>query len=103
MEFETAVEKAAEQGSIAATVEKFLNQNRWSNRIDALLKILDEERHRSAASLAFAKQTAIDAIAAEQLNEYFYRKHGAMLTLAVSMNESNNSACPRKRGHGTKF
>ncbi len=54
MEFEAAVEKAAQQGLDAATAEAFLGLNRWSNRIDTLLNLLNEEGQRSAASLALA-------------------------------------------------
>lgn len=55
VEFEAAVERAAKEGLDAATVEAFLAGNRWSNRIDTLLKLLDEEGHYSVASLALAK------------------------------------------------
>ncbi|MGA2798654.1 MAG: glycosyltransferase [Thermoguttaceae bacterium] len=54
-EFEAALEKAAKTKIDAMTAETFLSANRWSNRIDALLKILDEGEYWNATSLALTK------------------------------------------------
>jgi hypothetical protein len=63
MEFEAAVEKAAQRRLAAATVETFLGEHRWSNRIDALLELLDEEGNWSAASLAMGKDDPLPDLA----------------------------------------
>jgi glycosyltransferase involved in cell wall biosynthesis len=58
-EFEAALEKAAKTKIDATTAENFLSANRWSNRIDALLEILADEKHWNAASLALTKDEII--------------------------------------------
>jgi hypothetical protein len=58
-EFEAALEKAAKTKIDATTAETFLSANRWSNRIDALLKILDEGEYWNASSLALTKDELI--------------------------------------------
>jgi glycosyltransferase involved in cell wall biosynthesis len=57
-EFEAAVQQAAGRRLDEATIKAFLDSNRWSNRIDDLLKILARPDQRSAVSLALAKDEA---------------------------------------------
>lgn len=52
-EFDSAVETAAKQKLDATAVNSFLNDNRWSSRVDALLELVDEDLFYSAASMAF--------------------------------------------------
>jgi glycosyltransferase involved in cell wall biosynthesis len=54
-EFEAAVEKAAKTKIDTTTVETFLSVNRWSNRINDLLTLLDEGEYWNATSLALTK------------------------------------------------
>jgi glycosyltransferase involved in cell wall biosynthesis len=54
-EFEMALEKAAKTKIDESTAGSFLDANRWSNRINALLKILDEGESWNATSLALTK------------------------------------------------
>ena len=65
-EFEAAVEKAAKTKIDELTAENFLSANRWSKRIDALLKILDEGEHWNATSLALTK----DELTANQIHPH---------------------------------
>jgi glycosyltransferase involved in cell wall biosynthesis len=50
-EFEAAVEKAAQHRLDRKEIEAFLGDNRWSNRIDTLLKICDQANEKSPISL----------------------------------------------------
>jgi hypothetical protein len=60
-EFETAVEHAVENPLNDETVRRFLGDNRWSNRVDRLLALLDQAENRSAVSKAFS-ETAPETI-----------------------------------------
>ncbi len=62
-EFEEAVEKAVKTKTDRSAADAFLDCNRWSNRIDALLKILDEGEYWNATSLALVK----DELTANQI------------------------------------
>jgi hypothetical protein len=55
-EFEEAVEKAAASRMSEAEVAEFLGRNRWSNRIDTLMELLERPESSSIASLALAKE-----------------------------------------------
>jgi glycosyltransferase involved in cell wall biosynthesis len=53
-EFEQALEAAAAHPLKEAEVTEFLDRNRWANRVDQLLKLLDQCENQSAASRALA-------------------------------------------------
>jgi hypothetical protein len=55
-QFEEAIAAAAAWPLDEETVREFLDQNRWSNRIDDLLALLDEHDSRTAVSLALAAE-----------------------------------------------
>jgi hypothetical protein len=54
-EFEEAIEAASQTPLEKETVAEFLEQNRWVNRVDALLELLEQRQNCSAASLALLK------------------------------------------------
>jgi hypothetical protein len=54
-QFEEAIEAAAAHSLEDSTVKEFLDRNRWTNRVDELLKLLDEKENQSPVSLALAE------------------------------------------------
>jgi glycosyltransferase involved in cell wall biosynthesis len=55
-QFEEAIEKAAANRLSEAEVREFLDRNRWSNRIDTLLELLERRESSCVASLALADE-----------------------------------------------
>jgi hypothetical protein len=55
-EFEQSVEKAAKAGLDETSAESFLRDNRWANRIDALLDFLDEGIPRNTVSFVLGSE-----------------------------------------------
>ena len=53
--FEQAIVAAANGRLDASTIATFLADNRWVNRVDALLKLVESDEHVSAVSLAIAE------------------------------------------------
>lgn len=53
--FEQAIVAAASERLDATTIATFLADNRWANRIDTLLELVESDEHVSAVSLAIAE------------------------------------------------